>query len=244
MFMDTSFWGAFLAGIVSFLSPCILPIIPPYLSYITGLSLEQITEKSKTSTAMFKIFISALAFVVGFSVVFILLGASASFLGKKLVEYFEILKYPAGAIIILMGLHFMGIFKISMLYRQAKVDVQKKPAGLFGSFLVGLAFAFGWTPCVGPVLSTILFVAGAEESAFHGASLLAAYSAGIGIPFLLAALFAGTFVSFLRKFGKHMGTVEKFMGAILVIAGILIMTGYMQEIGFFMQKMLPGLTMG
>ena len=244
MGMDTSLWGAFIAGIVSFLSPCILPIIPPYLCFITGLSLDQITEKSKTWTAVLKIFISALAFVAGFSVVFILLGASASLLGKKLVEYFDLLKYPAGAIIILMGLHFMGIFRINMLYRSAKVEVNKKPAGLIGSFLVGLAFAFGWAPCVGPVLATILFVAGSEESVSHGAILLGAYSAGIGIPFLLAAIFASSFISFIRKFGSNMGTVEKVMGALLVITGILIMTGYMQEIGFFMQRNLPGYSAG
>ena len=244
MGMDTSFWGAFVAGFFSFLSPCILPIIPPYLCFITGLSLDQITEKSRTSSTVMKIFFSALAFVMGFSVVFILLGASATLLGEKLSEYFDILKYPAGAIIILMGLHFLGIFRIGFLYKQAKIDVEKKPAGLIGSFFVGLAFAFGWTPCVGPVLSTILFVAGAEESASQGAALLAAYSAGIGIPFLLAAVFASAFMSFMKKFAKHLSTVEKIMGVMLVITGILIMTGYMQEIGLFLQRVLPGYALG
>lgn len=244
MGMDTSLLGAFLAGIASFLSPCVLPLIPPYLCFITGLSLEQITDKSKTGSAVFKIFWSALFFVIGFSVVFVLLGASATYLGQKLTDYFDILKYPAGAIIIVMGLHFLGIFKINLLYRQAKVDVEQKPAGLIGSFLVGLAFGFGWTPCVGPVLSAILFVASTEESAWEGARLLAAYSAGIGIPFLLAAVFASAFLSFLKRFSSHMATVEKVMGAMLVITGLLIMTGYMQELGFFLQRVLPGYSAG
>lgn len=244
MGMDTTLWGAFIAGIASFLSPCILPIIPPYLCFITGLSLEQITDKSRPGATAARVFASALAFVLGFSTIFILLGASATYLGQKLTDYFDILKYPAGAIIIVMGLHFLGIFKINLLYRQAKVDVDKKPPGLVGAFLVGLAFAFGWTPCVGPVLSAILFVAGTEESAAEGARLLAAYSAGIGIPFLLAAIFAGAFLTFLKKFSSHMATVEKVMGAMLVITGVLIMTGYMQELGFFLQRMLPGLSTG
>ena len=244
MGMDITFYGVFIAGIISFLSPCILPIIPPYITFIAGMSLDQVTAEGKSFRVGRKIMLAALAFVLGFGTVFILLGASASYLGQKLVDYFDILKYVAGAIIILMGLHFMGIFRISMLYRQAKFDVQKKPAGFGGAYLVGLAFAFGWTPCVGPVLASILFVAGAEESATRGALLLAVYAAGIGIPFLLAAAFAGPFVRFMQKFSKHMATVEKVMGFLLVLTGVMIMTGYMQELGFFLQRILPSLQVG
>ncbi len=244
MGMDISFYGAFIAGIISFLSPCILPIIPPYICFLAGMSLEQVTGQEHTKGAGRRIMVAAFAFVIGFGTVFILLGASASFLGQALVDYFDILKYVAGAIIILMGLHFLGIFKIAMLYKQAKIEVQKKPAGIIGSYLVGLAFAFGWTPCVGPILASILFVAGAEDSAMKGALLLGAYAAGIGIPFLLAAAFAGPFVKFMQKFSKHMATVEKIMGAMLVITGLLIMTGYMQEVGFFLQRILPGYAVG
>lgn len=244
MGMDISFYGAFIAGIISFLSPCILPIIPPYICFLAGMSLEQVTGQEQTDGAGRRIMVAAFAFVIGFGTVFILLGASASFLGQALVDYFDILKYFAGAIIIMMGLHFLGIFRISMLYKQAKIDVQKKPAGIVGSYLVGLAFAFGWTPCVGPILASILFVAGAEDSALKGALLLGAYAAGIGIPFLLAAAFAGPFVKFMQKFSRHMAKVEKVMGAMLVITGILIMTGYMQELGFFLQRILPATNAG
>jgi len=244
MGMDISLYGAFIAGIISFLSPCILPIIPPYICFLAGMSLDQVTEKSKSFDVGRKIMVSALAFVLGFATVFILLGASTSFLGQKLVDYFDILKYFAGAIIIIMGLHFLGIFRIKLLYRQAKLDVQKKPAGVVGSYFVGLAFAFGWTPCVGPVLASLLFVAGAEESAAQGAILLGAYAAGIGIPFLLAAAFAGPFVAFMQKFSKHMATVEKVMGGMLVVTGVLIMTGYMQVLGFFLQSILPAYNIG
>lgn len=244
MGMDITLYGAFIAGIISFLSPCILPIIPPYICFLAGMSLDQITDEEKTAGVGRKIMVSALAFVVGFGTVFILLGASASFLGQALVDYFDILKYFAGAVIILMGLHFLGIFRISMLYRQAKFEVEKKPAGIFGAYFVGLAFAFGWTPCVGPILASILFVAGAEDSALKGAVLLGAYAAGIGIPFLIAAAFAGPFVKFMQKFSKHLATVEKVMGAMLVVTGLLIMTGKMQELGFFLQSILPTSTAG
>jgi len=244
MGMDITFYGVFIAGIISFLSPCILPIIPPYITFIAGMSLDQVTKEGKSFNVGGKIMIAALAFVLGFATVFILLGASASYLGQKLVDYFDILKYFAGAIIILMGLHFMGYFKISMLYRQAKIEVQKKPAGIGGAYLVGLAFAFGWTPCVGPVLASILFVAGAEDTVARGALLLGVYAAGIGIPFLLAAAFAGPFVKFMQKFSKRMATVEKVMGGLLVVTGIAIMTGYMQELGFFLQRIMPAFQVG
>ena len=244
MGFDISFYGAFIAGIISFLSPCILPIIPPYICFLAGMSLDQVTGQVQTDGAARKIMVAAFAFVFGFGTVFILLGASASFLGQALVDYFDVLKYVAGAIIILMGLHFLGIFRISMLYKQARLEVEKKPAGILGAYFVGLAFAFGWTPCVGPILASILFVAGAEDSALRGAALLGAYAAGIGIPFLLAAAFAGPFVKFMQKFSKHMATVEKVMGAMLVATGLLIMTGYMQELGFFLQRILPGYATG
>ncbi len=242
MGMDITLFGAFVAGIVSFISPCILPIIPPYLCFLAGLSLDQVTGIKETRGAGAKVFISALAFVFGFSLVFILMGASASYLGQMLSDYFDWLSIIAGVIIIIMGLHFLGVFKIALLYKQAKVEVEKKPAGIGGSFLMGLAFAFGWTPCVGPVLSAILFMAGAEESAMRGATLLGAYAMGIGIPFLLAAAFAGPFVGFMRRFSKHLGTVEKIMGAMLVVTGIMIITGMMQDFGLWIQQMLPGLT--
>lgn len=233
---DTTLAGAFIAGLFSFISPCILPLIPPYLCFITGLSLDQVTGEKQADGAKRTVFLSAIAFVLGFSAVFILMGASASYVGQLLSDYFSWLSIAAGIIIIIMGLHFLGIFKISLLYKQAKVEVQRKPAGIMGSFLVGLAFAFGWSPCAGPVLAAILTVAGAEDSVMRGAVLLGAYSLGIGIPFLLAAAFAAQFIGFMRKFSKHMGIVEKIMGALLVITGLLIATGKFSDIGIWMQQ--------
>jgi cytochrome c-type biogenesis protein len=241
MDFDVSYGGALLAGLLSFFSPCILPIVPPYLCYLAGLSLDQITAEEKTAGTGRKVFMSAVLFVFGFSLVFISFGASASFIGQAVTDHIQWLSILAGIIIIVMGLHFLGIFRLNVLYRDVRVQVDRKPAGYIGAFIMGLAFAFGWTPCVGPVLATILFVAGAEESAMQGAALLGVYALGIGVPFLIAAAFAGPFVRFMRRFAKHLGTIEKIMGAMLVITGILFLTGSMNAIGFWLQEMLPAL---
>jgi cytochrome c-type biogenesis protein len=187
------------------------------------------------------VFASALAFVLGFALVFIAMGATASYTGKLLVLYARPLAIAAGLVIIVMGLHFMGFFKIALLFREARIHVDKKPAGLFGAFFMGLAFAFGWTPCVGPVLAALLFVAGAEDSVIEGAGLLAAYAAGIGIPFLAAALFAGPFLAMMKRFRRQMGKVEKVMGALLVMTGLLFVTGGINDIGFWLQETFPSL---
>ncbi len=242
MGFDITFWGAFLAGLISFISPCVLPLVPPYLSYLAGVSLEQLTDDGKAEKgAAKKVFFAALAFVFGFSTVFVALGATASIIGKTLTQYLDTLSIIAGILIIIMGLHFLGVFKISMLYREARVHVDKKPAGLAGSYLIGLAFAFGWTPCVGPVLAAILFVAGAEDSVMRGASLLFAYSLGIGLPFLAASLFANPFMRFMSRFRKHMGTVEKVMGGLLVVTGILFITGMMSTMAYWLLEAFPAL---
>ncbi len=242
MGFDVTFWGAFIAGLVSFISPCVLPIVPPYLCYLAGVSLDQLTENEEAEKgAAGRVFLAALAFVLGFSTVFIALGATASVIGKTITQHLDTLSIVAGIIIIIMGLHFLGIFKISMLYREARVQVTRKPAGLLGSYLVGLAFAFGWTPCVGPVLAAILFVAGAEDSAMRGATLLFSYSMGIGLPFLGAALFAGPFMSFMGRFKTHLGTVEQAMGGMLVITGILFMTGQMSTMAYWLLEAFPAL---
>ena len=242
MGFDVSIWGAFIAGLISFVSPCVLPIVPPYLCYLAGVSLEQLTDGGSTEKgAARRVFLAALAFVLGFSTVFIAFGATASTIGRTVAQYMDTLSIIAGIVIIIMGMHFLGVFKISMLYREARLQVERKPAGLFGSYLVGLAFAFGWTPCVGPVLAAILFVAGAEESALRGATLLFSYSLGIGLPFLAAALFAGPFMGFMGKFKRHMGTVEKVMGGLLVITGILFITGQMSNMAFWLLEAFPSL---
>ena len=241
MNFDVGLTGAFIGGLLSFLSPCVLPLVPPYICFIAGLTLDQVTGEEESPGVGGRVFSSALAFVAGFTVVFVILGASASVLGQLLVEHMRWLSVLAGAAILIMGLHFLGVLKIALFYRQAQVQVDRKPAGLIGAFVIGLAFAFGWTPCVGPVLAAILFVAGAEDTVFDGAILLAVYSLGIGIPFLVAAMFAGPFLKLMRRYSRHLGKVEKTMGALLVVTGILFMTGSMNEIGFWIQQAFPSL---
>lgn len=239
--MDVGVGAAFVAGVLSFLSPCVLPLVPPYLTWLAGSSLEELAGAERPDGLTGRVMVRALAFVAGFGVVFVALGASATALGALLLDHIGIASKIAGVLIILFGLHFLGLFKIGLLYRQAKFDVAQQPPGLLSAFILGLAFAFGWTPCVGPVLASILMVASAKESAGGGALLLAAYAVGIGLPFLLAALFVRPFLGFLARFRRHLGMVEKAMGAVLVIAGLLILTGRMADVGGWLLETFPAL---
>ncbi|MBB4265710.1 cytochrome c biogenesis CcdA family protein [Roseospira visakhapatnamensis] len=240
--LDVTYLGALTAGVLSFLSPCILPIVPPYLCFIGGVSLDQLEgQDAEVRTARMRVFWAALAFVLGFGTVFVALGAGAAMAGNVVSENMHILAPIAGGIIILLGLHFLGLFRISMLYREARFHVESKPVGLIGAYLVGLAFAFGWTPCVGPVLAAILMVAGSSPSPWTGASLLGAYAVGIGVPFLLAALAIGPFLRFMARFRRYMGVVEKGIGGLLVLTGILIMTGGMADVAQWMIDAFPSL---
>lgn len=229
--------GALLAGILSFLSPCVLPLVPPYLCFLGGITFEQLDQPgvARRVPAM------ALAFVLGFTVVFVAMGATASAVGRLLAEHMTLLGQIAGVVIIVLGLHFLGVFRLMPLLREARFQPERHPTGLFGAFLVGLAFAFGWTPCVGPALAAILFVAGSGDRPLHGATLLAAYSLGIGIPFLAAALAVRPFLGFLRRFRRHLHRVEQAMGALLVATGVLFLTGTMNEIGFWLLETFPSL---
>lgn len=240
MGLDVSIWGAFVAGLLSFVSPCVLPLVPPYLCFLAGVTLDELTGEDSDTVPRAKIFFSSAAFVLGFTTVFVILGASASLIGRVVMQYLDIFSYIAGAIIIVMGLHFLGVFRIGFLYREARVHVERRPAGLFGAYLVGIAFAFGWTPCVGPVLAAILFVAGTEDTVGSGALLLAVYSLGIGLPFLAASLFAGPFMRLMRRFRAHMGKVEKVMGALLVLTGIMFLTGQMATLSYWLLETFPG----
>jgi len=242
MGLDVTVWGAFLAGLLSFISPCVLPLVPPYLCFLAGVTLDQLTgDDAGTRVPRLQVFLSSLAFVLGFTTVFVILGASASAIGRVVMSYLDIFGYIAGAIIIVMGLHFLGVFRIGVLYREARVHVEKKPAGLVGAYFIGIAFAFGWTPCVGPVLAAILFVAGTEDTVASGAMLLAVYSLGIGLPFLAASLFAGPFMALMRRFRSHMDKVEKAMGALLVLTGVMFLTGQMQSLSYWLLETFPGL---
>lgn len=237
--LDIGFGAALLAGLISFVSPCVLPIVPPYLAYLAGISFSELTAEEVPAGTARRIFISSLAFVLGFTCVFVALGATASLIGQTIAQYFGVLSVLAGTLIIIMGLHFLGVFRIGLLYREARIDVAERPAGYLGAFIMGLAFAFGWTPCVGPVLAAILFVAGAEDTALRGAALLAVYSLGIGIPFMLAALFAGRFLRWAAAFKRHMAAIEKAMGGLLVVTGVLFITGSMSRIAQWLLETFP-----
>ena len=235
--MTVSILTAFLAGILSFLSPCVLPLVPPYICFITGSSLDELTQKGATRTG--RTMLGALLFVAGFTTVFVLLGATASAASQLVREYLPLLARIAGVVIILMGLHFLGVFRFAFLNFEKRYQHASRPAGLIGAYVVGLAFAFGWTPCIGPVLATILAVAASEESVTKGAGLLAIYSAGLGVPFLLSALAVDRFLGFLKRFAKHLGTVEKIMGVLLVLAGIAFLTGLHQTFSFWLLETFP-----
>jgi len=206
--LDISVGAAFLAGLVSFITPCVLPVVPPYLAYIAGVSFAELKgeaiDAEQRRRVNRRVFLSALLFVLGFTTVFVLLGATASFLGQTLARYFDVLSKIAGLAILILGIHYTGLVRIPLLYREARVDVQKSPTSLVSAYLIGLAFAFGWTPCVGPVLASVLFLAGSEGTAFQGAWLLLVYSLGMGLPFLFAAMFAGQFLSVSSRIKRHM----------------------------------------
>jgi cytochrome c-type biogenesis protein len=239
---DVTYPGAFVAGLLSFLSPCILPLVPPYLCFLGGVSLKQLEDGAAADrAATARIVLSAVIFVLGFATVFVAFGATASAVGQIVAENLHVFSWIAGALIIVLGLHFLGVFRIALLYREARFHVEKKPAGLVGAYVIGLAFAFGWTPCVGPVLAAILFVAGSEDSVMRGASLLAAYAAGIGIPFIGAALFAPLFLKFMARFRRHIVWIERIMGAALVLTGILFITGGINDIGNWLLQTFPEL---
>ncbi|AEQ51819.1 cytochrome c biogenesis CcdA family protein [Pelagibacterium halotolerans] len=228
--------AVFGAGILSFLSPCVLPLVPAYLTYMSGATFERLREEGVAGGRLYgRTLVTALAFVLGFSLIFIAFGATATFFGQALRRALPVLMPLAGVVIIIMGLHFLGLLRISWLYRQFRFEGPKMASGPLGGFLLGLAFAIGWTPCIGPMLAAILTVAANQQTAWEGASLLAVYSAGLGVPFILAALALGPFLSFFEGFKKHLGTVEKVMGALLVVVGILFLTGNFTRLAFWMQ---------
>ncbi|WP_297299035.1 cytochrome c biogenesis protein CcdA [uncultured Methylovirgula sp.] len=236
---DVTLSAAAAAGLLSFLSPCVLPLVPPYLTFIAGTTIEDVATE-KVARARRDVFLAALLFVFGFSTVFVALGATASFFGEVLRAHIATLSLLAGLAIIAMGLHFLGAFRLGLLYREKRIDVQK-PLGLWGAYVMGLAFAFGWTPCIGPILAAILAIAATEATAARGAGLLAVYSLGLGIPFLLAAAALGPFLGFLKKFRAHFGTVERVVGVLLIATGIAFLTGTMQNLSFWLLQAFPGL---
>jgi cytochrome c-type biogenesis protein len=235
---DVTLLAAALAGLLSFLSPCVLPLVPPYLTFIAGTTIQEVATRRETR-ARREILFAAL-FVLGFSTVFVGLGATASAFGKALHKYFLTLSLLAGVAIIAMGLHFLGAFRFALLYREARVDVQK-PAGIWGAYIMGLAFGFGWTPCIGPILAAILAVAASTETVGKGIALLASYSAGLGLPFLLAALALESFVGVIKRFRPYFGVIERVIGVLLVATGIAFLTGSIQDFSAWLLQSFPGL---
>ncbi|WP_120504564.1 cytochrome c biogenesis CcdA family protein [Sulfitobacter mediterraneus] len=239
--MDITFAGALIAGLLSFLSPCILPIVPFYLSYLAGVGMNQIQADAQIDRSVrIRAVLAACFFAAGVITIFMGLGAVATTFGQAVREYFDILRWIAAAIIIAMGLHFLGVIRIGILYRQLRADGgDASSVSLLGAYVIGLAFAFGWTPCVGPVLAAILFTAAGADTASTGAALLFVYGFGMTLPFILAALFIGPFMRWMQKFRRHLGTIEKLMGVMLIVFGILIATNSINYIAQWMLSIAP-----
>ncbi len=237
------YFGVALAGLISFLSPCVLPLVPPYLGFLGGTTISQANAEAGIDHAVWRrVVIGSVFFVLGFTTVFVGLGAGASAFGQLIQAYREPLSKVAGIIIILFGLHFLGLFRISLLYREARYHANMQGASLVGAYFIGLAFAFGWTPCIGPVLATVLAVAANENSMARGVQLLFVYSLGLGIPFILAAVAIRPFLSFLQRAKAHLALIEKAMGLLLVATGIMFLTGTMGWLGQWMIETFPVLT--
>ena len=240
--MDSiSYAAAFFAGVLSFVSPCVLPLIPGYVSFISGLSLEEMREVSagRAAEARRHVLIASIAFVFGFSLVFIALGASASVVGDFLGRRLPVLGKIAGVVIIILGLHTAGVFRIKWLEFEKRVHTSKKPTGLVGAALVGIAFAFGWTPCIGPILGGILVIAGRQDSVMEGVKLLAVYSAGLGIPFVATSVAVNQFFAASARIRRYFKTIEIVSGLLLIAIGILIVTDQFSAIARFLQRYLP-----
>jgi cytochrome c-type biogenesis protein len=230
--------AALTAGTLSFLSPCVLPLVPPYLVYLAGTSLERLADAEPAAAVKRDTIMASILFVAGFSTVFVALGAGASVIGGVLRAYSDVLATVAGIAIIVMGLHFLGLTRIDLLMREKRAEMGR-PVGLWGAYAMGLAFAFGWTPCIGPILAAILAVAASKETVAKGAGLLAVYSAGLGIPFILAALAVEPCAAFIARFKRHLELVEKTMGGLLVLTGIAFLTGFISQASYWLLEAFP-----
>lgn len=237
---NITFIGAFVAGLLSFLSPCVLPLIPSYMTYITGLSFADLQADHPTHKVRMQTIIHSLLFIAGFTTVFVLLGASATYIGGFLQEHMALLRKVGGVLIFIFGVHISGIFDFSILLREKRLTIHRKPAGYAGSLLVGVAFAAGWTPCIGPILASILMVAATEETVYHGIALLLSYSLGLGLPFFLASLAMHQFLVFFNRFKKYIRIFEIITGVLLMIVGVLIFTNYLTVLVTYANMLFGG----
>ena len=237
--VSVSYFGALLAGFLSFISPCVLPLIPGYLSFISGLSVDQLNDPSRRRQNMIQVGVGSILFVLGFSTVFILLGASATYVGGFLRDNIRIFNKVSGVLLVLFGLHVMGVFRINFLNYEKRIQTRKRRFGAISAYLIGLAFAFGWTPCIGPILGAILTVAANQGTVLHGIILLSFYSAGLGLPFIVFALLFNWFVGFSGFFKKHFHAVEIFSGLLLIVVGVLIFFNMLQAISTYLLEWFP-----
>jgi cytochrome c-type biogenesis protein len=236
---EVNVFVAFAAGVFSFLSPCVLPLIPSYLSFVSGVSLEDMRGPQAAARVRGRVLLNSLAFIVGFSLVFVSLGASASFLGSLFLGYRNAIRLAGGLFVLLVGLYLVGAFKIASLERYLQFNLKDKPAGYLGSVLVGITFAVAWTPCVGPVLGAVLALAGASAEVGRGIFLLASYAAGLGLPFFLSALAVNSFLQFSQRFRRYIHAVHVIGGVLLIIAGILLITDYMTFLNAYVLRFTP-----
>lgn len=238
--LDISFAGAAFAGLLSFFTPCILPMVPFYLSYMAGISMSELRGDGEIAPgAQRRLVISAVMFALGVSTIFVLLGLGATAIGQAFGQYLEPLSYVAAAILFVFGLHFLGIWKIGFLYREAKIESTAEPTTVLGAYIMGLAFGFGWTPCVGPALASILMIASGMGDIWRGGLLLLVYGLGMTAPFVIAALFARPFLGWMGRNRKYLGHVEKLMGGMLILFALLIATGSVNLIADAMIRWFP-----
>jgi len=231
--------AAFAAGALSFLSPCVLPLVPGYISFISGISLEEIEGKVDRWRNLAKASLGSLAFGAGFTAIFILLGATATLVGKMLFARLPLLQRIAGAIIVIFGLHTLGLFRLRFLYRERRFFPEGRRASLPGGFLLGMAFAFGWTPCIGPILAGILAYASTRQTATQGILLLATYSLGLGVPFLAMAVAMNACEGILQRVKRHMRKVELISGSLLIVLGVMVYTGNLSQLAYYLLGLFP-----
>ncbi|MCW5772836.1 MAG: cytochrome c biogenesis protein CcdA [Rhodospirillaceae bacterium] len=240
--LDVTYFGAFIGGLLSFVTPCVLPLVPPYLCFLGGVTFEQLSASDTANRAVVRrVFLGALLFVLGFATVFVAMGLTASAIGQAIARYFGVLSIVAGALIIVFGLHLLGVFRIGLLFREARIHVGGRSASLGLAFLVGMAFAFGWSPCVGPILAPVLALAGAKDTMAEGGALLGAYALGMGLPFLAAAGAAPWFLRLMKRFRPLMRHVERVLGVLLIATGILFVTGAFRDLGAWLYENFPWL---